>query len=287
MDGLEIADADHTVSLEKVYSQAIQCTSVQHSSLGVTAYAKSDLTPDSAATGPALAYYVAGEGPLPSFGATVPGTGGPFHWAAGVRVDGLNALLAKLTQGGFANGNYDALATQLGLAFGAIPFTAAELAEWLPTAGFERLPASQIVKVILSPKLAPFVKGDVSEAKLTSELAGVKARFITQAPGSQVDVELLTLELYSRAILKVEKASQMKLELSIESTLEKSRIVKGMPTAKESAAKSGGEKFSEILTPLVLRGLQKLALLGYLSSVQLKVGPLGGKAGVASWNVFQ
>jgi hypothetical protein len=299
---LEFLDTTFTVPLEKDYSQTNVFTLAEHSSLGVTAYAESDLTPGSAPTGPALEFYDAGEGPLATFGSTVPGTGGPYHWAVGMRIDALNSLLAKLAKGGFANGDYDALASQLGLDFGAIPFTAAELAVWLPTAGFERLPPSQIVTVILSPKLAPFVKGDPLEAELTSELAGVKARFVTQAPGSQFDVELLTLELYSKAVLKVEKASQKKLELSVESTLEKSKIVKGMPTAKQPAARSGGEKFSEILTPLVLRGLQNLSLPGYemaggyAGSVQLKTGPLDGIptgrteppiAGWASWNKFQ
>jgi hypothetical protein len=171
-----------------------------------------------------------------------------------------------------------------------VPFTAAELAAWLPTAGFERLPAAQIVKVLLEPTVAPVVKGSASEAKLKAEFEGVKAKFITKAPGSNVDVEFLKLQMSAKSQFKVDKASNKKLELSMESKIEKAAPVKGMPGMKKEAAKAGAEKFSEILTPLLQRALGKLAVPGYAGaggfpfSQQKAVAPQG--AAVAAWSKF-
>jgi hypothetical protein len=280
--------------IEKTYQATKKIKSaVVHTVEGVTAYFQADIVPSGAATGPALPEYVSGAGTMSSFGATVPGTGATYHWGVAMKTDALNAMLAKLTSGGFMSGDYDSFATQLGLSFGAIPFTAAELSAWLPTAGFERLPASQIVKVVLDPKVAPVLKGDATDPKFGAEIAGMKAKFITKAPGSQIDIEYFRLELEFKLSLNVKKASKEKFEVEILSEEENSKISKSMPGAKKSAAAAGGKKFAEILTPIFLRGFGKLPLPGYSKSAaapfsgQLKAAPLGGKAGLGSWNKFQ
>ena len=178
-----------SVNLGALYKQSILFTSVAHSTDGVTAVAKMDLTPNLPPTGPNLPEYLAGEGPLDPFGATIPGIGGTYNWGTAITVDGLNALLAKYTNGGIINITFEELAQQIGQVFGSVVFTAQELAQILPTAGFERLPPLQIVKVKLEASVAPIVKGNPNDSILALEFAGVKAKFLTIAPGSAFEVE--------------------------------------------------------------------------------------------------
>jgi hypothetical protein len=283
-----------SVNLGALYKQSILFTSVAHSTDGVTAVAKMDLTPNLPPTGPNLPEYLAGEGPLDPFGATIPGIGGTYNWGTAITVDGLNALLAKYTNGGIINITFEELAQQLGQVFGSVVFTAQELAQILPTAGFERLPPLQIVKVKLEASVAPIVKGNPNDSILALEFAGVKAKFLTIAPGSAFEVEFLTLLLETKGTLK-EELSGPKFNPKLQEKTPAAKLGKGMPTAKKKEMNegAGGRQFADPLAALVEKALQKITLPGYtnpggfISKPPEKVGPMGGKKAVGAWVKFQ
>ncbi|MBL8694157.1 MAG: hypothetical protein JNJ88_08690 [Planctomycetes bacterium] len=278
--------------LNKLYSLQLRFESVTHTTSGVSATANGYLASLLPPTGPSLPVFVSSGAPLPTFGTTAPG-GAAYHVGTGARVDALNLFLSRLASSGLANQHLDTIASAYALGFGETPFQAQELAQILPSAGFELLPPTQLVRVKLTPTVAPVVSVNSSgPALLHAEFPGVRFEFRTTVPGSLTDVPILSLMLDVQGQLTTNlNPATSALAVGVQSLTVNATLLSGLPSVDLLALGQGIQQVGSVLGSLLAGALTEFTLPSFdfdgVAVVPIAMGPFGGTSGAAAWTLLQ